>query len=114
LGGLVKISGRISGSAVSVPERDTIRIPWRGNAGNWVTPSVNKAIELLAARTRVGPEAFDQRADWKKLDDAEVDSLVKQLALSGDTVEATELLFQRRGLTFTEASLRVDEIIAQQ
>ena len=115
LGGRVKISGKIPDFPVSVPERDTIRIAWRGNVGGrWVTPSANKVLEMLAARTRVGPEAFDQRADWSELDDAEVDSLVKQLALSGNTIEAAELLCRRQGLTITEAKLRVDDIIAKQ
>lgn len=116
---LAEERGRKSGTAgftikgrqqsVTVPREGVVRIAWRGH-GHHVTPGLARALEELGRHVEVAEPTRADRPDWRQLSDAELDELVAQLVGDGDTLEATELLVRRRGISTTEAQQTVDEL----
>jgi hypothetical protein len=106
----VDTSSKILGSLVSVPEPGTIRILWRGGKGVYVTPYTSLAIDSMADRVCVDELTEKKFADWCDLEGAELDDLIRKLALSGDTISAATLLFRKKGISYSAAVQQVKTI----
>jgi hypothetical protein len=100
--GALRVSTRASHFAVSLPSPGVIRIAWRGQS-NWVVPSLQKVLDELSRHVRLAEPAEAVHADWKDLNESEIDQRVLDLVRSGDRVDAAQLLMRRRGLSATEA-----------
>jgi hypothetical protein len=108
--GFVTVTSKAMGSLVSVPEPGTIRILWRGGQGIYMMPSASDVIEMLADKVRIDDSVEKDYTDWCDIEGAELKHLIRDLALSGDTISAVRLLSRRTGLTLTAANNEVKTI----
>ena len=67
----------------------------------------------LGHHIEVADATRNDRADWRKLNEAELDELIAYLVRAGDRLEASELLVRRRGCSTTEAHQSVEELDAR-
>jgi hypothetical protein len=94
--------------AVTVPAAGVVRIAWRGN-GDDVVPPLTRVLEELSRRVKVDDPTRTDRADWRRLNEDELDELIAQLVRSGDNMSAADLLIRRRGWSLAEAHEFVKE-----
>lgn len=113
--GFIHIAGKASHFPVTMTSPNVVRIAWRGGRGNDVVPRLDRVIDHIA---RVAGIQFSVGTDprreehprWDKLDDSQLDALIRQLVESGARIEAIRLLVRRKGCTTTEAHKRVEEL----
>lgn len=98
---------------VTLPKPETILVAWRGSTMNdHVTLSASRALEILSAnglRVEEGSTSI-QTKDWAQLEGSELDCYIREMALSGNAIEAIKILRLRRGLGLTDAKRRVEEL----
>jgi hypothetical protein len=94
--------------AVTVPGPGVVRIAWRGH-GNDVMPPLARVLDTLSQRVELAAPTRTDRADWRRMSEAELEELIAQLVRSGDDLEASSLLIRRRGYSATEAHKFVEE-----
>ncbi|WP_166827275.1 hypothetical protein [Thalassoroseus pseudoceratinae] len=108
LGGIT-VRSKFSHDPMTIPRDGVIRLTWRSHTDAMV-PKLQTVLDQLAVDVTVQPTLEHRFADWRELDEQELDDLVLQLAMQGRTIDATKLLTRRRGLSTTEAKQFVDEL----
>jgi hypothetical protein len=95
--------------AVSLPRPDLVRVAWRGPTIA-LRPGLERAREHLAERFPTEPLGAVVDVNWRHLDEAGIDALVRELCLRGSRIEAMQLLAVRRGWPWKRAKEFVDEL----
>jgi hypothetical protein len=108
--GFIRGRSGLTTFSVTLPTPDVIRIAWRGGAGHWITPSLRRVLDLLSAHVKIGEEVRENRDDWSKLTDAELDDQILAFIRTGNRMQAKQLLVRRRGFTLTEAHQFIEEL----
>jgi hypothetical protein len=108
--GFIRGRSGLTTFSLTLPMADVIRIAWRGGGGHWVTPSVRRVLDALSAHVKIGDGVREDRDDWRKLSDAELDDQILAFIRTGNRLEAKQLLVRRRGFTLTEAHKFVEEL----
>jgi hypothetical protein len=107
--GFIPISNKLCHYPVTLPEPNVVRIAWRGSTDH-VVPSINYLLQETTMRQKSAEAVADQFGDWRTMDDAAFDVLVRHLVASGDRITATNLLKGRLGITYTAAHEQVEGI----
>lgn len=116
--GFIRVAGKASHFPVTMPSPSVIRIAWRGGRGNDVIPRLERVLDHIARVVGIQFSVStdprrEERPRWDKLDDSQLDALVRQLVESGARIEAIRLLARRKGCTTTEAHKRIEELARQ-
>jgi hypothetical protein len=108
--GFIRGSSKPAHFSVTRPTPTLLRVAWYGGMSHGVSPSLKHVLARLAENVRVAEEVRDERADWRRLTDEEVDNRVLELVSRGNRMEAIHLLVRRRGYSQTDAHRFVEEL----
>jgi hypothetical protein len=108
--GFVRGSSKPAHFSVTLPTPKLLRVAWYGGTNHAVSPSLARVLARLGENVRVAEDVRDDRADWRELNDEELDNRVLELVGRGDRMEAIHLLVRRRGYSHTDAHRFVEEL----
>jgi hypothetical protein len=108
--GFIRGSSKPAHFSVTLPTPKLMRVAWYGGAHHGVSPSLARVLARLAENVRVAEEVRDERADWRKLTDEEIDNQVLELVSRGNRMDAIHLLVRRRGYSHTDAHRFVEDL----
>jgi hypothetical protein len=109
LGGFVKSRTGRTNMPIETEGEDAVRVKFSA-ANTGLTPSIKRTIAMLREFVTVEEDHAINSEHWRELSDAAFDDLVLRLAMSGQQIDASNLLQRRRGMTLTEAKNFVDEL----
>ncbi len=109
-GGYLRVgTGSIKHQAVTIPEDGVIRVAAsKMNFG--MQPRLSYVLQRLGEFFPVEKSVKRVDGDTREMDDQAFDVAVAEFAQRGDTIAATRMLIERRGLSMTEAKAQVDAL----
>lgn len=111
LGGIKTLPGTVRRQPVSVPFDGVIRIT--AVATNYgMQPKLSRILQRIGEYVRVAEPTREDSGDPTKMDNETFDALIRGMVFRGSTMEATKMLVEYRGMSRTDAKLKMDEISA--
>jgi hypothetical protein len=108
-GGFVKSRTGRTNMPVDAEGENAVRIKFSA-ANSRLAPSIKRTIAMLREFITVEEDHVINSEHWREMSPTEFDDLVLRLAMSGQQIDASNLLQRRRGMTTTEAKTFVDEL----
>jgi hypothetical protein len=109
LGGAVTSRTRRSQFPVEVEGDNAVRIKFAVFSYR-LRPSIGKVLAALQQYVVVEPERRQTTANWRELDDAQFDALLRRLVVAGQRMDATALMRERTKISLTDAHLIIKQL----
>jgi hypothetical protein len=109
LGGMVTSHSRRTNSPLEIEGDNAVRIKFSSSTVG-LRPSINRVLDLLHEFVKVEEASKPPLVEWRELTDTAFEEFVHRLAVSGQKINAMELLRRRRGMSTTEAKHHVDKL----